>query len=353
MRSKWASMLLVLLYTSVTRSQPILTDVPYGNAPGQKLDVYLSSKPSSPLVILIHGGAWFGGSKGEMSELALFLRDKGYAVSSIDYSVSWQATFPANIQDVACAIAYLKKNASAFRADSSRVALLGYSAGGHLAMLHATAANIYQLCEPGSDATIDAMIGVCGIYSFKHRVAADPDRLLQMLGDSARYWNEADPIQHLSGVRETKFLLLTDAVDYIVPPVNTYDLYDSLRSHKIDAQLQVFHTKDHFNVLSTITDDDSVMSAIARFLSDRWPSASVALDTVHYDVDIDFQGRRIELYSRYAGRIILYNILGQVVTMLEVDQGVSEHYLWNVPYGCYFVSVLTNNRRTTARVILD
>jgi hypothetical protein len=77
------------------------------------------------------------------------------------------------------------------------------------------------------------------------------------------------------------------------------------------------------------------------------------VDTEHYDIDIQFEGQRIELYSRYAGKIIIYNVLGQVVTRFDVEQGMSSRYLWNVPFGVYFVSVITNGRRTTVRVILD
>jgi acetyl esterase/lipase len=347
------SILAFVFSISAASSQSLLTDVAYGSGPAQKLDVYPSATPNSPLIVLIHGGAWVGGSKNDLTELASFLQDAGYTVSSIDYRLSWQATFPANIQDVACALTHLRSNAAAYNADTSRVALLGYSAGGHLAMLQATAGKKYQACEPEVDLRLDAMIGVCGIYDFKYRAIGEPDRLLQMLGDSALYWDEADPMQHLDGVGTTKFLLLNAAIDHIVPPQNTYDLYDSLRTRGVLVEQRTFYAKDHLDILSTVSPNDSVISTITDYLARLWPQSKVTLDTVTYDVDINFRGRTIQLYSRHDGKIVIYNLLGQVVTTIEVAAGISEHYLWNVPYGCYFISVLTNDRRTTARVILD
>src|SRR5688500_6394852 len=81
--------------------------------------------------------------------------------------------------------------------------------------------------------------------------------------------------------------------------------------------------------------------------------SNYVLDTVHYDVDIHFGGRQMEIYTRHDGKIMIYNILGRVVAEYESSRGISTHYLWNEPYGCYFVSVIANKRRTTVRVILD
>jgi acetyl esterase/lipase len=354
MRSKWASLLLLLCLASVAKAQTVINDIPYGTLAGQKLDVYPSQKANSPLIILIHGGAWFGGSKSDLSDLALFLQKRDYTVASIDYRLSWQATFPANIQDVSCAIALLQTNAATYNADPARVALLGYSAGGHLAALQATAGMKYLECEQTSDLDINAVIGVCGVYSFLYRPNSEPDRLMQMLEDSAKYWVEADPIKHLNGVGSTKFLLLTDAVDYIVDAKSTFDFYDSLQTHGLAAQMRTFYEKDHLNILANVTPEDSVISSITTFLDSLWPSQQErVLDTVNYDVDIQLEDQRIEIYSRHSGKIIIHNVLGQVVSQFDVEQGVSDHYLSNVPYGCYFVSVIADHRRTTVRVILD
>lgn len=77
------------------------------------------------------------------------------------------------------------------------------------------------------------------------------------------------------------------------------------------------------------------------------------LDTIRYDVDMHFEGRNVQLFSKQEGEIVIYDLLGRVVARYKLARGVSEQYLWDVPFGCYFVSAIVNDRRTTVRVILD
>ena len=263
-------MMWVGLHALNARAQLVIRDVQYGESSVQRLDLYPAPISGSPIVVLVHGGAWFGGSKNELSDLALFLQRDGYAVASIDYRVSWQATFPANIEDVTCAVAYLKANASTFNGDAGRMALLGQSSGAHLASLQALTGVKYLRCTDHSELTIDAVIGVSGIYSFSHLVRSEPDRLQQMLGDSAKYWKEAEPLSQLDHVNGVKFLLLTSAVDHIVPPQNTYVFYDSLLRRRAAVEVDTFHTKDHVTMLSTVTAEDSVIARIAVYLDSLW-----------------------------------------------------------------------------------
>lgn len=105
------------------------------------LDVYLPAHASKPLplVVWIHGGAWMVNDKyADMSYMRETVKgciDSGYALASIDYRYSTTAKFPAQIQDCNQAIQYLYDNAAKFNIDKNRIALIGFSAGGHLASL--------------------------------------------------------------------------------------------------------------------------------------------------------------------------------------------------------------------------
>lgn len=92
-----------------------------------------------PAVVVVHGGGWRSGSRGEFPEWNAWLADKGYVVFDIDYRLapppSWQDA-PA---DVRCSVAWVKENAGPYGVDPARVALMGRSAGGHLALLGAYA----------------------------------------------------------------------------------------------------------------------------------------------------------------------------------------------------------------------
>lgn len=98
------------------------------------LDVYLPAGTTNPpLVIYIHGGGWKRGSPKNVP--VLHLLDDGIAVACISYRFSSEARFPAQLDDVQAAIAWLRGNAARLGFDGERMALLGLSAGGHLAML--------------------------------------------------------------------------------------------------------------------------------------------------------------------------------------------------------------------------
>jgi len=126
----------------------------YGNLPyagdtlhRHLLDIYVPSNAKNPLplVIWIHGGAWMLNDKyADMSYMKHTVKafiDSGYALASIDYRYSTEAVFPAQIQDCNQAVEYIYQHAEQYKIDKHRMALIGFSAGGHLASLLALSAN--------------------------------------------------------------------------------------------------------------------------------------------------------------------------------------------------------------------
>ncbi len=105
------------------------------------LDIYLpaTATASTPLIVWIHGGAWMLNTKySDMSYMKNTIRgflDNGYALASIDYRYSTTAPFPAQIQDCNLALEFLYEHAAEYKVDKNRMALIGFSAGGHLASL--------------------------------------------------------------------------------------------------------------------------------------------------------------------------------------------------------------------------
>ncbi len=120
-----------------------------------QLDLYLHSdrakaKPR-PLVIWVHGGGWNRGDSRQSGAFTDFpavlamLAARGYVVASVDYRLSGEAPFPAQIQDVKAAIRFLRSKAGEYGIDPKRVYLWGGSAGGHLAALGATSCGVAAL----------------------------------------------------------------------------------------------------------------------------------------------------------------------------------------------------------------
>lgn len=111
------------------------------------LDIYLppGNKKNTPLIIWVHGGAWMLNDKyadmGYMKNTIRQIIESGYALASIDYRYSTTARFPAQIQDCNQAVDFLYRHADQYGFDKNRIALMGFSAGGHLASLMGLSAN--------------------------------------------------------------------------------------------------------------------------------------------------------------------------------------------------------------------
>jgi acetyl esterase/lipase len=115
----------------------------YGDAGGSplRLDFYPAQGAApAPVVVVIHGGSWQSGDSAQLAPLNRYLAARGYAVAALNYRLAPRWPFPAARDDVIAAIAFLKGRAAELGLDPGRLALLGRSAGGQLALLTAYAA---------------------------------------------------------------------------------------------------------------------------------------------------------------------------------------------------------------------
>jgi acetyl esterase/lipase len=142
-----------------------------------KLDLYLPEKADAPLpvVVWIHGGAWRAGSKDRCPMVPLTA--KGYAVASINYRFLEHGEFPAQIEDCKAAIRWLRANAKMYNLDAAHIGVIGASAGGHLAALLGTAADVKELEGNGGNldqpSKVQAVVDLFGPVRIPGRNAAD------------------------------------------------------------------------------------------------------------------------------------------------------------------------------------
>lgn len=133
------------------------------------LDIYLPNEGEGPfpVIIDIFGGGWYFGRKSSHKlEPALNLLKRGFAVVSINYSMSFQAVFPVQVQEVRAAVRFVRKHAKEYHLDPDRIALLGESAGAHYAALAATSAASGALTDtrwPNQDVS-DQVQAVIALY---------------------------------------------------------------------------------------------------------------------------------------------------------------------------------------------
>lgn len=120
----------------------------------EKLDLYVPvRRPGQSrdpgLVVYVHGGAWLEPGNVKANWLSLVFVNAflslGYAIASVNYRLSSEAPFPAQIQDVKTAVRWLRAHAARYGYDPGEIAALGDSAGGQLVALLGTSQGVAAL----------------------------------------------------------------------------------------------------------------------------------------------------------------------------------------------------------------
>ena len=159
-------LLLILFCTASSGFADTQTDVEYARVDGLPLMLDLhrpSGVKQPPLIVYVHGGAWRAGSKSDVPIADLL--EHGFAIASVDYRLSTQARFPAQIHDIKAAIRFLCGKASFFDLNAERIAIIGSSAGGHLAALVGVT-NGHKALEGRVGEHLDQSSDVAAIVSF-------------------------------------------------------------------------------------------------------------------------------------------------------------------------------------------
>lgn len=201
----------------------------------EKMDAYLPVETFSrprPAVIFIHGGGWSGGRKDDRRahEFCHFLAEEGYAAFSISYLLNTVAkdgkgkstisrvAWPQNFYDCKSALRYLRKNAVEFGIDPNRIAVMGASAGAHLALLVGATEDSPEMNNGGL--YLDQDNDVAAVISFYGRFDVSEDRQDRFAGSSPEETRAnalaASPVTHLTSNHPPVLVVQGDA-DRVVP----------------------------------------------------------------------------------------------------------------------------------------
>ncbi len=278
------------------------------------LDLYLprntapQPREGFPLVVYIHGGGWVGGDAHRSGTFRDFpgvlaaLSAKGYVVASIEYRLSGEAKFPAQVRDVKAAIRWLRAHASYYGIDPARAVAWGVSAGGHLAGLAAVSCHAAELEPAAADAGAASRISDClqgavawyGVFDMAtiaqqaredHAMSRDdpgaPEwRLLGCFGDKQcdrKRIAEASPITYVD-TADPPMLLIVGSADTVVPYQQTLEMADRLQAAGVAHRLIVLNGLDHGLVGRTPQQTrDAALQALAatfRFIDQTIGTAS-------------------------------------------------------------------------------
>jgi len=255
-------------------------DVPYNNDTLKKhlLDIYLPPNPKGkvPLVIFVHGGGWLSNDKyadiGYMKKTVAEIISNGFALASIDYQFSTQALFPAQIQDCNRAVSFLHDNADKYGFDKNRFALMGFSAGGHLASMVGLSKNdnVKQFFMPGTNSSF-SFKGVVDFYGPAELIlfpGADneksPEGILIGAAPLARpdLAKAASPVTYVDK-NDPPFLIIHGEKDELVSPKQSKLLSAWLGLAGVPNELIIVKDAPHFGVMF---DADEVRNKVMSFL---------------------------------------------------------------------------------------
>lgn len=175
-----------------------------------KMDVFAPKTKANvalPGILLVHGGGWRSGDRSLQLPLAKALASRGYITAVMDYRLSLEAPFPAGVHDVKESIRWLKEHADRFGLDSSRIAILGGSAGGQLAALVAYTNGMemyeaYSQRKGAASTEVHALINMDGVMAFHHSESEEGEMAAQWLGGTyeeiPEIWEAASALHQIS-----------------------------------------------------------------------------------------------------------------------------------------------------------
>jgi acetyl esterase/lipase len=254
-----------------------LADVVYSTVSGYRpmvVDIYMpKAKGPKPLVIYIHGGGWVAGHTRHSGALSDFpkvlakLASEGFVVASLEYRLSGEASFPAQLQDARAAIRFLKDNASKYGIDPSRVGVWGGSAGGHLTALAATSCGetaVDPAPAPAGSECVQAAVTWYGVFDFapmlKRSVAngnlsAAENMLLRCKPDecAADAVAAVSPITHVDA-KDPPMLLIHGEKDAVVDVAQSHWMEAKLKSAGVPVEAIYIPGVDHSFIGANLTE---------------------------------------------------------------------------------------------------
>jgi acetyl esterase/lipase len=265
--------------------------VVYGKGGGEdlKLNIARPTKPAAdklPCIVFIHGGGWQMGDRTGHDSATWEAAKRGYVSATVGYRLAPKYKFPAQINDVKCAIRFLRAHAGDYGLDADRIGVCGFSAGGHLVMMLGVTSKEDGLEGDGGWADQSSRVqAVVSFFGPTDLTAADlPERdrplLVAFLGgtvDEKRDdYKRASPITYVSK-DDPPILLIQGTADVLVPHTQAYRMLDAMTKVGVPGRADLIAGANHgwFNDAGeTVRTGEETFAFFERYL--KRPAGAVA-----------------------------------------------------------------------------
>lgn len=232
------------------------TDLTYCRDGGQRLELTVFEPPraetAAPVVVQVHGGGWEVGHRIRTAAASATVRGllrAGFVVASVEYRLAPAFRWPAQMEDVACAVRYVRAHAGLLRVDPDRLGAWGTSAGGQLVSLLGTDGGEPAWSNgqwPGRSAVPEAVVDGYGPVDLR---APGWGRYLRELlatvfGTDPAVLAGASPVDHVAP-GDPPFLVLQGTADRLVPPSQSIRFVEALRAAGDQARLVLVRGGEH------------------------------------------------------------------------------------------------------------
>jgi acetyl esterase/lipase len=235
-----------------------LTDLPYAKIKDAelKLDMMLpkGEKGPIPAVVVIHGGGWRAGNKRDCRIIMPDFVRRGYAAVSPQYRFCPKDPFPAQVEDVKAAVRWVKSHAKEYHIDPERVGAIGFSAGGHLAMmlgLTSPADGLEGATPAGApDSRVKAVVNFFGPTDLAASDIPEISKPLvtDLLGGAAAdkpdLASKASPLSYVSK-DDAPVLTFQGTKDPLVPPTQATKLAQAMTEAGVPGRVELLIGAQH------------------------------------------------------------------------------------------------------------
>jgi acetyl esterase/lipase len=213
------------------------SDVAYGKAPRQRLDLYAPEGPGPfPVIVFSYGGSWDSGSKGDYAFVGRALASRGFLVAIPDYRLVPEIHYPVFVDDVALALDWLIVHAAEFGGDADRLFAMGHSAGAY---------NVVQaVLRHHLEAKVRAMVSLAGPFDF---LPLDSPKSIAAFARVEDLPETQPVLADLS--LAPPILLLHGSNDQTVRIHNAQNLHAALRKAGRPAELRIYEGVGHAGIM--------------------------------------------------------------------------------------------------------